>query len=175
MSVLSYQSIKRANIFTPFNERTKDELSGMTFGCGSASYDVRVAENVHLREGHFVLASTIEHFNMPNNVRGVVHDKSTLVRLGVTVQNTFIDPGWRGYLTLELLYHKSLDMQYTLFQQKYNEEISSRSVMIPHGTPIAQIELAWLDEPTEMPYDGEYQDQKPGPQQSKIVHNHNKE
>ena len=105
MSVLSYQSIKKADILRPFCERTVHAENGLTFGCGAASYDVRLLEDTYLYTGLVTLASTLEHFNMPLNVCGVVHDKSSLARVGVLVQNTFIDPGWRGYLTLEISYH----------------------------------------------------------------------
>ena len=105
MSVLSYQSIKKANIFLPFSERTIHETTNLSYGCGAASYDVQLSEDTYLCEGLITLASTMEHFTMPDNVCGVVHDKSSLARAGVLVQNTFIDPGWRGYLTLEISYH----------------------------------------------------------------------
>ncbi len=157
MSVLSYQSIHGENIFQPFCERTIHEETNLSYGCGAASYDVRLAEDTHLYEGLVTLASTVEHFTMPHNVCGVVHDKSSLARAGVLVQNTFIDPGWRGYLTLEISYHQlSLPPRVT------------KSLVLASGTPIAQIVFHYLDEPTEQPYSGQYQDQKTGAQPSKI-------
>ena len=33
---------------------------------------------------------------------GIVHDKSTWARRGLVVQNTVIEPGWHGYLTIEV-------------------------------------------------------------------------
>ena len=42
---------------------------------------------------------------MPSDVLGQVCDKSTWARRGVAVQNTIIEPGWRGYLTVELTNH----------------------------------------------------------------------
>jgi dCTP deaminase len=139
MTILSAQSIRKEGIFTPFHERTK--IHGMTYGLGPAGYDVRINESVTLRPHGAVLASTIEHFQMPNNVLGQVADKSTWARLFVACQNTIIEPGWRGHLTLELSNH------------------SDTTVRIEYGSPIAQIILFWLDEPTELPYKGKYQDQ----------------
>ena len=155
MSVLSYQSIWKENIFLPFCGRTIHEETNLSYGCGAASYDIRLAEDTHLYEGLITLASTIEHFTMPDNVCGVVHDKSSLARAGVLVQNTFIDPGWRGYLTLEITYH--------LFRSGDNKILN-----LGAGTPIAQIVFHYLDEPTEQPYSGQYQDQQTGAQPSKI-------
>ncbi len=159
MSVLSYQSIKKADILRPFYERTIYELTNLSYGCGAASYDVRLNEDIYLYEGMVTLASTVEHFTMPDNVCGVVHDKSSLARTGILVQNTFIDPGWRGYLTLEISYHQvsSLPQAWPDPDQELNA-----------GTPIAQIVFHYLDEPTEQPYSGQYQDQKTGAQPSKI-------
>ena len=140
--ILSAQSIRRLGIFDPFHERTK--AHGMTFGLGPAGYDVRIAENVDLEPGAYQLASTLEHFSIPSNVLGKVADKSTWARRGLAVQNTIIEPGWRGHLTLELSNHGTTWLR-----------------LFP-GMPIAQIILHWLDEPTEQPYQGRYQDQASG-------------
>lgn len=78
---------------------------------------------------------------MPNNVVGVVHDKSTWARLGLTVQNTIIEPGWHGYLTLEIVNH------------------SRMNITLKNGMPIAQVLFHFLDETTEQPYSGKYQNQ----------------
>ena len=150
--ILSAQSIRKAGIFTPFNNRTIHEC-GMSYGLSSAGYDVRIKERVWLGKngglftGTFSLASTLEHFTMPDNLLGKVADKSTWARRGLAVQNTIIEPGWRGFLTLELTYHGTEPF-----------------IEIPAGAPIAQIILCRLDEPTEQPYgSGKYQNQPSRP------------
>jgi dCTP deaminase len=140
--ILSAQSIRRRGIFTPFSERTK--AHGMTFGLGPAGYDVRIAETVLLYPGGASLASTLEHFDMPADVLGKVADKSTWARRFLAVQNTVIEPGWRGHLTLELSNH------------------GGERLEIVAGSPIAQIILHRLDEATDHPYVGKYQDQRAG-------------
>jgi dCTP deaminase len=50
----------------------------------------------------FILAVSMEEFNMPKNVTGLVKDKSTYARIGIAVQNTVIEAGWKSYLTLEI-------------------------------------------------------------------------
>jgi dCTP deaminase len=78
---------------------------GVTHGLGEAGYDVRVAQDIVLHPfKRFTLASTVEKFTMPNTLVGVVHDKSTWARRGLSVQNTIIESGWYGFLTLELFY-----------------------------------------------------------------------
>lgn len=53
----------------------------------------------------FCLAKAVEYFRMPGNVTGLVKDKSTYARCGVHVQNTVIEAGWEGILTLEINNH----------------------------------------------------------------------
>lgn len=144
MTILSGQTIEKLGIFTPFAQRTR--VDGVTYGVGPAGYDVRLAENHELWKGDFELASILEHMVMPTYVLGVVHDKSTWARRGLAVQNTVIEPGWRGFLTLELTNH-GID-----------------KLWLPAGTPIAQIVFHRLDEPARDPYSGKYQDQESGPQ-----------
>ena len=158
MSVLSHQSIEKANILQPFYNKTIDEVTNLSYGCGAASYDISLAEDIDLYEGLVTLASAIEYFTMPSDVCGVVHDKSSLARAGILVQNTFIDPGWRGYLTLEISYHQVTSLPHI-----------KRSVAITAGTPIAQIVFHCLDEHTHQPYSGQYQDQQAGAQPSNLT------
>jgi len=148
--VLSSQTIRRFKIFSPFAERTFHEPTGTSFGLSAAGYDVRLDGEVRLTKGITVLGSTREHFTMPFDIVGVVHDKSTWARRGVTVQNTVIEPGWKGYLTLELLY--------------FPLNNGPKELIIPQGAPIAQVLLQYLDLPTDQPYEGKYQNQERGPQ-----------
>lgn len=55
-----------------------------------------------LRQGAFVLATTLETLALPRDVTGLVKDKSTLARVGLCLQNTVLEAGWRGQVTLEL-------------------------------------------------------------------------
>mgnify|MGYP003408834808 CR=1 FL=1 len=77
---------------------TKEKHNGCSHGLSEAGYDIRIKQTVHFshgmvschapdehhplfvpkwHEGKFVLASAIEEFDMPNNLVGIVHDKST--------------------------------------------------------------------------------------------------
>lgn len=147
MTVLSYQSIRRARVFDPFCDREVHIATGMTFGCGPCSYDVRLRQKLHLMPGEFGLYSTLEAWRMPDYLCARVHDKSTLARRGLAVQNTFVDPGFvADSLTLEI--------------ENHGRDL----VILPAGSPIAQVVLERLDEPTERPYDGRYQNQGPEPE-----------
>ncbi len=137
----------RPLLIVPFYERTV--YNGMSFGLSLAGYDVRIAESYLIPRGGFVLASTIEHFAMPNNLMAFVHDKSSWARKGLAVQNTVLEPGWEGFLTLELTNH------------------GKTGLSIEAGMPIAQIIWHALAEPVEKGYDGKYQNQPPEPTPAK--------
>ena len=143
--IIPAQTLRKIKPVEPFCERTQH--NGMTYGLGPAGYDVRIAETVTV--GRFVLGSTVERFNIPNDVLAQVCDKSTWARRGVAVQNTIIEPGWRGYLTIELTNH------------------SDAPIEVRAGDPIAQIIFFRLEEPTALPYSGKYQDQERGPQRAR--------
>lgn len=50
----------------------------------------------------FVLAQSVEYFDIPANVMGIVLGKSTYARCGILANFTPLEPGWRGYITIEL-------------------------------------------------------------------------
>lgn len=95
----------------------------------------------------FTLASAIEEFDMPDNLLGIVHDKSSWARKGLSVFNTVIEPGWKGFLTLELVFH------------------GNESVVIQHGSGIAQVVFHQLE--NSAAYKGKYQNQPNEPVRAK--------
>lgn len=127
----------------PFIERSV--AHGMSYGLSVAGYDVRIAQDITIGPGEFILASTLERFAMPTDIIGKVHDKSTWARRGIAVQNTIIEPGWRGFLTLEITNHGKSFIDFS------------------EGMPIAQIVFQRLEQAAESPYSGKYQDQSFGP------------
>jgi dCTP deaminase len=133
-------------LISPFNERTK--FNGRSYGLSGCGYDVRLAQDVTLYPGYGKLASIMEHIHLPNYMCAEVKDKSTNARLFVLVQNTVIEPGWNGYLTVELT------------------RFLPWPIKLEKGTPIAQIMFKYLDKVTEQPYEGKYQNQGAGPQKA---------
>ena len=155
--ILSSQTIRRLQPVKPFMQykvTRKDVFHGLplptvdlSYGLSPMGYDIRVSERTtptKMNKGDFRLFHSLEEFNMPNDVCANVSDKSTLIRLGLSVHNSWIDPGWRGFLTLEVT---AMD----------------RSIWILPGMPIAHIVFHRLDEPTDTPYSGKYQDQSDKP------------
>lgn len=79
---------------------------GVSHGLSEAGYDITIAQDVWLFPfRRFRLASTVEKFAMPKDLVAIIHDKSTWARRGLSVQNTVAEPGWEGWLTLELIYY----------------------------------------------------------------------
>lgn len=160
--ILPAQTIRRLKILTPCAERTR--LNGVTFGLGPASYDLRIANDIRLWPGHSVLVDAIEHFNMPNDVQGKLYMKSTWARMHIRQAGTLIDPGWRGVLRLEIDMMSGID-EYTWISGQYPVRNPGYAAMnpltIPAGTGVVMVEFSRLEEPTEQPYKGKYQNQKP--------------
>ncbi len=51
----------------------------------------------------FALTHSVERFRMPENVIGIAVGKSTYARVGLVVNITPLEPGWEGWLTIELV------------------------------------------------------------------------
>jgi dCTP deaminase len=142
--ILPAQTLRKLRPVRPFVD-SKVVHNGMSYGCSSAGYDIRVDQDFVMWPGRFVLGSSIELFTMPSDVLGMVCDKSTWVRRGISVHNTVIEPGWRGHLTVEI------------------KNGGWRFRRIRAGDPIAQILFLRLEEATDTPYAGKYQDQDSRP------------
>ena len=143
-------------------DKIKDH--GVSYGLGEAGYDIRIKQEIKFRPltlgpqievdgeiefGRFVIASAIEEFDMPADLVGIVHDKSTWARQGLSVFNTVIESGWKGFLTLELVFH------------------GNKEITIPAGAGIAQVIFSSLAHDAR--YEGKYQDQKDEPVPSRFT------
>ena len=86
--------------------REKRKHLGFSWGLTECGYDIRLKQDVTMFFGRrFVLASSMEEFDMPDDLMGRILNKSTWARLGVDASmTTNIEPGWKGFLTLELRY-----------------------------------------------------------------------
>lgn len=141
-------------------EPIKIREHGVSYGLGEAGYDIRLKQEVRFKPGgpggdhvtvgknepewgRFAIASAIELFDMPNDLVGIVHDKSSWARQGLSVFNTVIEPGWKGFLTLELVFH------------------GSKELILPAGCGIAQVIFSSLAH--DAAYEGKYQNQKDDP------------
>ncbi len=134
-------------IIKPFYERTVEH--GMSYGLSAAGYDMRIKDGYALLPGAFQLATTVEYFEFPNDLRGILYNKSSWARKGLSIQNTVFEPGWRGWPTIEL------------------SNNGPDTIRIAAGAPIGQMSFELLDRPTSQPYSGKYQDQPQRPVEAK--------
>lgn len=88
-----------------------------------------------LPPGGFVLGHTIEILDVPSNMAAHVQGKSSIARLGIAIEAAgFIDPGYKGSITLEIL------------------NMAPVPFLLRPGLPIAQFSFQMLDEEPERPY-----------------------
>jgi dCTP deaminase len=60
------------------------------------------AETCIIPPNSFALARSVEYFRIPRNVLTICIGKSTYARCGIIVNVTPFEPGWEGYVTLEI-------------------------------------------------------------------------
>ncbi len=112
-----------------------------------------------LHPGEFVLGSTLERVGLPDDLVGRLEGKSSLGRLGLLIHTTagFVDPGFDGFLTLEL------------------SNVANLPITVYPGMKIGQISFLRMTSPAENPYGSaalgsKYQGQR-GPTPSRYFEN----
>lgn len=108
---------------------------------GKCRYDRYESESKLIAPGEFVLATTMERVNLPTDIAAFVQGRSSIGRIGLTVQNAgFVDPGFSGHITLELV----------------NE--SPNHILLTAGYRVAQL-VFFEAEGVSAPYSGKYNGQ----------------
>ncbi|MCU0483173.1 MAG: dCTP deaminase [Chloroflexi bacterium] len=89
-----------------------------------------------LHPGEFVLGQTLEWVELPDDLVARLEGKSSLGRLGLLIHSTagYVDPGWKGNLTLEL------------------SNVANLPIALYHGMRIGQISFFRMSSPVERPY-----------------------
>jgi dCTP deaminase len=119
--------------------------------------DVGHKGNFILHPGEFVLGTTDEWVEIPNDLSAEVDGRSFVGRLGLTVHVTagFIDPGFKGNITLEMV------------------NLNRVAIKLCHGLSICQLKFTPMLGEVKRPYGhptrkSKFQGQK-GPQASRCV------
>lgn len=115
----------------PFVDTNIGKGEAVSFGLSSYGYDLRVADEFkifhnalqpiidpkHINAQSFIdfkgdvaiippnsfaLARSVEYFRIPANVLAICVGKSTYARCGIITNVTPFEPGWEGYVTLEI-------------------------------------------------------------------------
>ncbi|WP_053238873.1 dCTP deaminase [Sandaracinus amylolyticus] len=136
---------------TPFVDPELDDPDTLT-----EIVEVEDGQQFVLHPGEFVLGSTVERVEVPDDLLAKVDGRSSLGRLAILIHATagFIDPGFRGTITLEL------------------SNVGRLPVALRPGMRICQISFETLSSPAQRPYgdarrSSKYQDQS-GPTPSRI-------
>ena len=89
-----------------------------------------------LHPGEFVLGQTIEWVELPDDLVARLEGKSSLGRLGLLIHSTagYVDPGWKGNLTLEL------------------SNVAKLPIALYFGMKIGQISFFEMSSPVDRPY-----------------------
>ncbi len=89
-----------------------------------------------LHPGEVVLGQTLEWVELPDDLVARLEGKSSLGRLGLLIHSTagYVDPGWKGTLTLEL------------------SNVANLPIALYYGMRIGQISFFRMSSPVERPY-----------------------
>src|SRR5512139_3168976 len=114
-----------------------------------------------LHPGEFVLGQTLEWVELPDDLVARLEGKSSLGRLGLLIHSTagYVDPGWKGTLTLELsnvanlpiaLYYGMRIGQISFFRM-------SSAVERPYGSPELGSKYQGQSEPTASAFHADFE------------------
>jgi dCTP deaminase len=89
-----------------------------------------------LHPGEFVLGQTLEWVELPDDLVARLEGRSSLGRLGLLIHSTagYVDPGWKGNLTLEL------------------SNVANLPIALYSGMKIGQISFFQMSSAVERPY-----------------------
>ncbi len=120
----------------------EDTSSGILSMEHEIQYKTIATDTYLLLPNQFVLATTMEYFELPDDLTAFVEGRSSLGRMGLFIQNAgWVDPGFHGEITLEL----------------YNA--NRCAIELKAGRRVGQLVFAKMDAPALHPYRGKYQGQ----------------
>lgn len=102
-----------------------------------------IGDEIIIPPHSFLLATTQEYIEVPDNLTAFVEGRSSVGRIGLFIQNAgWVDPGFKGQITLEL----------------YNA--NSLPIRLKSGRRICQLVFCRMDQAALNPYKGKYQGQR---------------
>lgn len=120
----------------------EDTITGVIDLDSRVNYKTIETDTYVLLPGQFVLATTMEYFELPDDLTAFVEGRSSLGRMGLFIQNAgWVDPGFKGEITLELF------------------NANRCAIKLTSGRRLGQLVFARMDEPAMKPYCGKYQGQ----------------
>lgn len=104
-----------------------------------AGYDLQCGELVRIGPHEHHLTFTLEWIEMPLDLAGILHLRSSFVREGLMGGLSLVDPGFKGQLTIAIF------------------NTRNKVTAISKGEPFIQISFIKLSKPASKGYDGKYQ------------------
>ena len=121
----------------------EDSSTGIITLDKEISYKTISTDTYILLPNQFILATTMEYFELPDNLTAFVEGRSSLGRMGLFIQNAgWVDPGFKGEITLELF------------------NANRCAIELKAGRRVGQLVFAQLDDVALNPYNGKYQCQR---------------
>ena len=121
----------------------EDTSSGIITLGDEIGYKTITADKYLIMPGQFVLATTKEYFELPDDLTAFVEGRSSLGRMGLFIQNAgWVDPGFKGEITLELF------------------NANRCAIELTAGRRVGHLVFAKMDDKALRPYDGKYQGQR---------------
>ena len=121
----------------------EDSSTGIIQMDKEIKYKTIISDSYILLPNQFVLATTMEYFELPDDLTAFVEGRSSLGRMGLFIQNAgWVDPGFKGEITLEL----------------YNA--NRCAIELKAGRRVGQLVFGKMDDKALNPYKGKYQGQK---------------
>jgi len=106
---------------------------------GGAGYDLRLGVDIVVQAGSHQLAVTQERVELPDDLAGTLHIRSSLARIGIIASLALVDPGFRGQLTVSLF------------------NAGGEVLVMKKGDRFLQMSLHTLGKKSLRPYRGRYQ------------------
>lgn len=134
--ILSDSSIEALgdSLIQPFN-RAQLQPASYDLQLGFIRVENHLEDSGLIQPGEFLLASTLEVVLLPSHIVGRIEGKSSWARRGLIIHTAgFVDPGFRGTLTLEIT------------------NLSAKPLYLKRFDLIAQIAFSYLDRPAVNPY-----------------------
>lgn len=131
--------IRLGNTFSVVDETS----TGIITLQNEIQYKTITTDNYLIMPGQFVLATTMEYFELPDDLTAFVEGRSSLGRMGLFIQNAgWVDPGFKGEITLELF------------------NANKCAIALQAGRRVGQLVFAKMDDHALHPYQGKYQGQR---------------
>lgn len=130
--------LRLGNVFRVFESGKHAIIDPHKAGSEEFTKEVTVEEGKPfiIQPGDFVLGTTVEYIEIPDDLLGNLEGRSSIGRLGIIIHSTAasIDPGMRGHITLELA------------------NMGKLPVALYPGMRICSVSFEQLSTPAEIPY-----------------------